>query len=651
MGILHILSEVCKNFGKKTSIAGLNHAVNSSSHLRRFAWLSIFFILMVFTFQTFLDTVLDFTSYPVLTSVNVTRKFNLPFPAVTICNLNRVQCTNLVYTQYQESEKMKLSPTNGTIDTVQLLNELVDLTKCLEQLCNKMNKFVGPVRVGPLGNYVDTTLLAIANLKCPVSIHIGRNCYYYKSIEEEAYKLNNTELYNRSIEAWNYQKCKAEEACSYKPQSDVPLQVRFEPLKFCEGKKFKTPSLFKGKFTKRHKNPLVMVEEAKFFNIFFKLPIYIQNAIGHQFESKLQYIHQYELTTKGFILSCQYRGESCLEKNASWTMINLPRYGNCYTLNSMNYPYNKLQSTSLTGAANGIELSFFVDQDNYIVSRLSEKAGVRIIIHEPGDFPLPDENGIDLQPGTATSIAIQKSDIIRLPKPYKSECFSNWSETPYENMTLDHPSYSIIVCQRICLQKWLKQKCGCTHPHIRQIGGFSKRKICNITPDAKENMDYKCFLEFIERFDNGSYNCQCNVACLEVDYSCQNTVSTWPSNEFWETLALELNLIDENLLPLPETLENKFRTDIQKNFVKTDIYYQTMSVKVIEQIPKYSYGTFIAGLGGSLSLYLGIAIIMIFEILEFIIDLFSRLGYYFVKGNKVKIISIKNRSLTSHPKY
>lgn len=49
-----------------------------------------------------------------------------------------------------------------------------------------------------------------------------------------------------------------------------------------------------------------------------------------------------------------------------------------------------------------------MDQGNYMLKKLSKKAGARLIIHDTMSPPLPDEYGIDLQPNTASSIAIQK---------------------------------------------------------------------------------------------------------------------------------------------------------------------------------------------------------------------------------------------------
>lgn len=49
----------------------------------------------------------------------------------------------------------------------------------------------------------------------------------------------------------------------------------------------------------------------------------------------------------------------------------------------------------------------FLDQDNYMLQKLSRNAGAKIVVHDSALPPLTDENGIDLQQTTATSIALQ----------------------------------------------------------------------------------------------------------------------------------------------------------------------------------------------------------------------------------------------------
>ena len=56
----------------------------------------------------------------------------------------------------------------------------------------------------------------------------------------------------------------------------------------------------------------------------------------------------------------------------------------------------------------------FLDQNNYMLNKLSRKAGARVVVHDPSNPPLADEYGLDLRPNTASSIAIQIVSISNL---------------------------------------------------------------------------------------------------------------------------------------------------------------------------------------------------------------------------------------------
>ena len=54
-----------------------------------------------------------------------------------------------------------------------------------------------------------------------------------------------------------------------------------------------------------------------------------------------------------------------------------------------------------------LKLEFFVDQDNYIPG-IADGVGIRVVIHNQTDMPLPDEQGFNLPPGTKTSIGLNR---------------------------------------------------------------------------------------------------------------------------------------------------------------------------------------------------------------------------------------------------
>ena len=81
---------------KNSSIAGLNNAAKAESKVRSLCWLVVFSVLLFFTCRGIWRTVVDYGSHPFITSTDLTFEPLVVFPAVTVCNLNRVHCLNLL---------------------------------------------------------------------------------------------------------------------------------------------------------------------------------------------------------------------------------------------------------------------------------------------------------------------------------------------------------------------------------------------------------------------------------------------------------------------------------------------------------------------------------------------------------------------------
>ena len=77
----------------------------------------------------------------------------------------------------------------------------------------------------------------------------------------------------------------------------------------------------------------------------------------------------------------------------------------CFTFNSARN--RDILKASLTGVSNGLSIEVFIDQANYMIKKLSKRAGVRLVLHDPEVPPLPEEYGLDLAPNTASSMAVQ----------------------------------------------------------------------------------------------------------------------------------------------------------------------------------------------------------------------------------------------------
>ena len=105
--------------------------------------------------------------------------------------------------------------------------------------------------------------------------------------------------------------------------------------------------------------------------------------------------------------------------------------------------------------------------------------------------------------------------------------------------------------------------------------------------------------------------------------------------------AVSMNYTKKQL----DVLKDVLKDQIQGDFAKADIYFNSLNVQTMAEEIKYTVaerrrifssksfiyscisilstqaGSYLSGLGGSISLYLGIAVIMIFELLELAFDL------------------------------
>ncbi len=149
-----------------------------------------------------------------------------------------------------------------------------------------------------------------------------------------------------------------------------------------------------------------------------------------------------------------------------WHKSTAPNYGNCFTFNAEYNPLDELspRSSTLTGALNGssyticynfsdsnkkmfisgLTVELFVDQLNYMKGDLSQSAGIRMVVHNPDSYPMTDEFGLDVMPGTSSSITLQMNDIIRLEHPHPTDCYSSWDQTDLDSslMSESRPRYA-----------------------------------------------------------------------------------------------------------------------------------------------------------------------------------------------------------------
>ena len=111
--------------------------------------------------------------------------------------------------------------------------------------------------------------------------------------------------------------------------------------------------------------------------------------------------------------------------------------------------------------------------------------------------------------------------------------------------------------------------------------------------------------------------CNCGQMCTEISYSTQVTSSQWPSDRNWARLAKDFGIEPQNSTgnDALDTVLWKERT--MNSLAKVDVFFRTKNEQILRQVPKYSSVLdFASTLGGSMSVFMGISIILSVEVIE-----------------------------------
>ena len=105
------------------------------------------------------------------------------------------------------------------------------------------------------------------------------------------------------------------------------------------------------------------------------------------------------------------------------------------------------------GKTQGLSLVLNVDESE-LVAVPRENSGFKMLVHPPFDIPNIDDFGIELEPGTHTSIRVDVTEMSTLSAPY-GDCGSK----PLKY--LNKNKYTESKCYLECELDYIVQQCGC----------------------------------------------------------------------------------------------------------------------------------------------------------------------------------------------
>ncbi|XP_041464805.1 amiloride-sensitive sodium channel subunit alpha-like isoform X1 [Lytechinus variegatus] len=314
------------------------------------------------------------------------------------------------------------------------------------------------------------------------------------------------------------------------------------------------------------------------------------NVVNPTKEELTGYGHQLER----FIVQCTYDQQPC-NASSKFEVLQSRYYGNCFTFN---FGRNgDLISTSKTGALNGLHLTLWIEDDEYM-GLLSPYRGAKVTIHPQNILPLPEDEGINVATGMATSIGIREEVVERLPE--MTSCVEDNGEGTNFTVRNNSSSYTVAYCLKLCFQQSLINRCGCVD------GILLNYTHCDVLNTTQRN----CLFNVQELYINNNLDCYCPLPCEERNFKKTISSIDWPSDRYMDHLTTRFSRYPDIRRTLIEDEERA-----KRNLIRLQIYYETLNNEVVVQVPRYSIPNILGNWGGLMGLFTGMSFISVFEVI------------------------------------
>ena len=360
------------------------------------------------------------------------------------------------------------------------------------------------------------------------------------------------------------------------------------------------------------KKDLLLLIMISYFNKTINLPDNLKKKLVHSFDDVLIY--------------CAFGSYSCTSDDFVWKYDTI--YGNCYSFNSgFNSTGSEvdLSKSNIPGASFGLTLVVYVGyQEKLNLINFGQMSpalytniyGLNLIIENNTYLTDNKWNWITLDGGTINYMSIQRKFSFKIARPY-SECdIDNDSprhfDSVYYNRILNSPyQYSQEFCFIECFQDNVLQKCNCTYPYYFSLLSVS----CKNTDQVICAANY--FYQISEALVPVSLSCseQCPLECNSTEYSYSLTSQRSSGYGYTQYIIENPHLSsDFNTTPInSDTASNKF--------VQLNVYYDSLTYSVSTDTPSMDIVAFLANIGGTLGLFLGLSLLSVCELIYVLVEI------------------------------
>jgi len=296
---------------------------------------------------------------------------------------------------------------------------------------------------------------------------------------------------------------------------------------------------------------------------------------------------------------------------SDFTIFSTAEYGNCFTLD-----LDWIKATG-SGLRNGVRLVLNVERQEYLPDS-STGYGVRMVVHEKGTMPLPQNEGLTLSTEYETSIGLRMVQINRLGGKYGS-C------TDGEDFLKKHQlNYTVALCYTMCEISLTELECGCTPVSTPDVYDTDV-SVCDIVNytirSCVENVNGRVLNRYVE--------CDCPTRCSEQVYTYSFSGRKWPHEQYLYVLINEVcrsNYTQTFYTDLCERYEKYNLTDYDVkmmfgNFMAVNVYFEDLNYDLMQEEPLYNTVRFLSDIGGTMGLFTGASALTYCEILQIIVEI------------------------------
>ncbi|XP_033116228.1 acid-sensing ion channel 5-like [Anneissia japonica] len=278
--------------------------------------------------------------------------------------------------------------------------------------------------------------------------------------------------------------------------------------------------------------------------------------------------------------SCKFRGKTCDAKNFTSVITD---YGRCWT-------FNGASGSSLKqfqpGRNSGLQLMINVAQYEYTETFElggNLEAGLKFLVHPQDTPPLVSTRGSAIGTGqhAFADVYVYETDTLEEP----------WGQCKKDQKLNYYKTYSYVNCVMECRFKHFAEQCGCKPERYK-----GPARIC-------DPRDTSCIVKVLDRINNNKLRCECYLDCKDISY---------------ETKLSYANIPSYSISNGTQEAYNESAEFLKDNVVMLDVYYPVITKQVYKQTKAMTFSALLSDIGGQLGLFVGVSIITVVEITEYL---------------------------------